>query len=197
MAVAVVGLVIGQPTPADRWARLSETREAQLAERKVQIHPGEMLTLIDDTQIKVKMLDVRDEADFNLFHILDAQHIPLEELDSWVEPLLMEPANTVFVTMSNDETAATEAWKFLIASGVPNVYILEGGINNWIALFGDNDLTAKLNNGAGDDELCYYFDKAVGARYNAAFPDPEAFELEYTPKVELKIKRGPSGGGCG
>lgn len=197
VALAAVVMVIGQPTPVDRWERLAGTYNAQLAERKVQIHPGELLALIEDTQVKVHMLDVRDEADFNLFHILDAEHVPLDELGGQVDSLLMEPANTVFVVMSNDETAATEGWKYLVASSVPNVYILEGGINNWIAMFGDDDLTARLNNGAGDDQLCYIFDKAVGSRYDAAFPNPEAYELEYTPKVELKVKRGPTSGGCG
>jgi 3-mercaptopyruvate sulfurtransferase SseA len=36
--------------------------------------------------------------------------------------------------MSNDEAAATEAWKVLVAESVQNIYILEGGVNNWLAL---------------------------------------------------------------
>jgi hypothetical protein len=108
----------------------------------------------------------------------------------------MEPANTVFVLMSNDEAAATEAWKILEAESVPNAYILEGGVNNWIELFGDDDL-AKFNAGAGNDELCYIFDSALGSNYAAAEPDLHGEELEYTPKVEMEIKRGPVGGGCG
>ncbi len=42
------------------------------------------------------------------------------------------PAGTVVVLMSNDETQATEAWKTLVAKGVLNAYILEGGLNNFI-----------------------------------------------------------------
>jgi hypothetical protein len=44
--------------------------------------------------------------------------------------------NTVLVLVSNDETAATEAWKVVVAESVQNLYILEGGVNNWLALFG-------------------------------------------------------------
>jgi len=194
---AIALIFIGQPTSAERWDRISAEKQALLDQRVVQIHPGELLDLTADNQIKVVMLDVRNEADFNIFHILDARHVPLEELPNIVSDLHFEPENTVFVTMSNDETAATEAWKFLIAESVPNVYILEGGINNWIALFGDDDLTKTFNKGAGDDQLCYIFDSALGARNPAAEPDHESMELEYIPKVKLELKRAPTSGGCG
>lgn len=194
---AVAVLIIGQPTISERWASIADEKTVLLQERAVQIHPGELLDIIHDTKIKVVMLDVRDEVDYNLFHILDAQHIPLEEIPNHIEEFHFEPANTVFVTMSNDEAAATEAWKILQAESVPNVYILEGGVNNWIATFGDDDLTKNFNAGAGNDELCYIFDSAIGDRYDAAEPDPHAHELIYTPKVKLELKRAPTSGGCG
>lgn len=45
-------------------------------------------------------------------------------------------------------------------------------------------------------KLCYIFDSALGSRYDAAVPDPETHEFEYTPKVQLEMKRAPSSGGC-
>ncbi len=200
VAIALGGIVLiflGQPTATDRWAKLEAEKGQLLADRAVQIHPGELLSLIEDTNIKTVMLDVRNESDYNLFHILDAQHVPLADLPNVVDDLHFEPANAVFILMSNDEAAATEAWKYLVAEAVPNVYILEGGINNWIALFGDDNLTKGFNAGAGNDELCYIFDSAIGDRYPASEPDPEAYELEFTPKVQLELKRAPTSGGCG
>ena len=198
LIVGAVGLIfIGQPTNAERWTRISSEKQVLLDDRAVQIHPGELLDLIHDNQIKVMMLDVREEVDYNLFHILDARHVPLDELGDIISELHFEPANTVFVSLSNDETAATEAWRMLVAESVPNVYILEGGINNWIALFGNDDLTKTFNKGAGDDQLCYIFDAALGARNPAAEPDAHNLELEYTPKVKLEMKRAPTSGGCG
>ncbi len=195
--LAIAVLILGQPTTSDRWTAVAAEKEAALDERAVQIHPGELLSLIHDDQIRVMMLDVRDEVDYNLFHILDSQHIPLEEIPTIIEELHFQPANTVFVTMSNDEAAATDAWKILVAESVPNAYILEGGVNNWIATFGEDDLVKNFNRGAGNDELCYIFDTAVGSRYSAAEPDPHAFELIFTPKVVLELKRAPTSGGCG
>ena len=143
------------------------------------------------------MLDVREEVDYNLFHILDARHVPLDELGDIISELHLEPATTVFVTMSNDESAATEAWKMLVAESIPNVYLLEGGINNWIAVFGNDDLTKTFNKGAGDDQLCYIFDSALGARNPAAEPDAHNLEMEFVRKVKLEMKRAPTSGGCG
>jgi rhodanese-related sulfurtransferase len=198
LVVGAIGLIfIGQPTNAERWTQISSEKQVLLDDRAVQIHPGELLDLTHNNQIKVVMLDVREEVDYNLFHILDARYIPLGELHNIISELHFEPANTVFVTMGNDETAATEAWKILVAESVPNVYILEGGINNWIAAFGDDDLTKTFNRGAGDDQLCYIFDAALGARNPAAEPDAYILELEYTPKVKLELKRAPASGGCG
>ena len=100
--------------------------------------------------------------------------------------------------MSNDEAAATEAWRLLVAESVPNVYILEGGVNGWLDTFSEAEFrtTYKLAS-YPTDSLGYRFDAALGSRYPAADPNPDVFELEYTPVVELKSKRGPTSGGCG
>ncbi len=144
------------------------------------------------------MIDVRDESDYNLFHILDAKNVPLAEVPDMVPALHFEPANAIFVVMSNDEGAATEAWKTLVAESVPNVYILEGGINNWLTTFADEDMQAqRLATAPGNDTLIYAFDAALGARYTVAEPDPHQYELEFIPKVKLETKRAPTSGGCG
>jgi rhodanese-related sulfurtransferase len=199
LVAAAVGLIfIGQPTNADHWARLAPVQEARLAERQVQIHPGELLELIHNPMLRVIMLDVRAEADYNLFRIRDARHTTLESLPDLAPILRGEPDNTVFVAMSNDERAATQAWKYLIAESVPNVYILEGGVNGWLATFAEDEfkLTRTLAV-SEDDGLRYRFDMALGARAPVAEPNPERYLLEFIPKVELKAKRGATGGGCG
>ncbi|MCD4686309.1 MAG: rhodanese-like domain-containing protein, partial [Anaerolineae bacterium] len=155
--------------------------------------------LIYDDGVKVVLLDVRDERDFNLFHIEDSRFTPLDQLDDILDDLREEPANTVFFTISNDETAATEAWRTLVAESIPNVYILGGGINKWIEVFGEEELFAEhASINAPDDELKYSFSAALGSRYAAAQPHIDHYDdLEFEEKVELVIPRGPGGGGCG
>ena len=199
LALGAAALIfIGQPTTADKWQALSSTKAPLLAERAVQIPPGELLDAVHNDALKVILLDVRSEADYNLFHVATAQRVTLDALPDLIPTLLPEPANTIFVTMSNDETAATEAWKRLTAESVPNAYILEGGVNGWLDTFASADpALRKSATAAGDDRLRYEFALALGARSPAATPDPHEFGLQYTPKIQLKLKGGPSGGGCG
>ena len=49
----------------------------------------------------------------------------------------------------------------------------------------------------GVDKLDYRFSAALGAAFPASDPNPHEFELEYTPKIQLDIPRGPKSGGCG
>ncbi|MBN2386776.1 MAG: YeeE/YedE family protein [Anaerolineales bacterium] len=212
LVVALAVLVIGQPTTADKYARLMLTREIEgekvqmpaeeiLSGRYVQIHPGELLDNLADYRLRVVMLDVRDEADYNLFHIRGAQHVPLVDVPGRVPGLISQTTatpNTIIVVMSNDEDAATDAWRALVAEGIPNVYILEGGLNNWIAIFGHDDPDITPTPGpVADDDLRYTFPAALGDRYDAARPNPHEWELEYTPRIQLQRRRSPSGGGCG
>ena len=197
VVLAVVGLVIGQPDNADRWQMIEAEQNALLEQRAVQIEPVELLSLVHDSRIKAVMIDVRDERHYNLFHIHDARHVPLEDLVSASEQLMQEPANTVFITMSNDEARATEAWKILKAESLPNVYLLEGGVNNWIRTFGDHDFVRdRYVMNRADDEPAYRFELAIGARHPAAEPTPHS-EAEFEPKVKLELKRAPTSGGCG
>ncbi len=199
VVVAVAILLIGQPTATEKWVRIADTKTAVLTERTVQVHPGELLASLADQKLNIIMLDVRSEADYNLFHIQDAQNVPAADIRSLVPGLFSEnSANTVVVLMSNDEAAATEAWKVLQAESVPNVYILEGGINNWISIFGKDEAGIKpLAGSAADEQLRYSFGAALGSRYEASAPAPHEWKLEYTPKIQLQRIRGVSGGGCG
>ena len=196
---AVSTIVLGMPTTADKYALIAEAKDAALAGREVQIQPGELLATIANDTLKVVMLDVRPEAEYNQFHIAGAQNVPLAQIPGVVPALHAQQAlNTVFVVMSNDEKAATEAWKILSAESVSNAYILEGGINEWLATFGhgEGDIV-QVAAPTGDDTLCFSFPAALGDRFAASDPSPHAWTLEYTPKVKLQIKRDKSGGGCG
>lgn len=217
---AAVGVVfIGSPSLEDRYNSLTFTRtetveqlnadpivntytytaDEMLANRLVFITPAEAFKAKYNQAMKPIYLDVRSEADYNLYHIEDAVNVPFERIEEVIPLLLTEsPTNTVFVVMSNDETAAVEAWKYLSASSVGNVYILEGGVNNWIAFFGEADKALQSNPNAGDDELGFIFPAALGSRYESCSPDPiEYEELEFEQKIQLQLKRDKSGGGCG
>jgi rhodanese-related sulfurtransferase len=175
------------------------TADDMLAKRLVFITPAESFKAKYNQAMNPVYLDVRSEADYNLYHIEDAVNVPLARIAEVIPVLLSEPpANTVFIVMSNDESAATQAWKTLVGSSVQNVYILEGGVNNWIAFFGGGDKTLQPAPNAGDDQLGYIFPAALGSRYESCSPSPIEYEaLEFEAKIILQLKRDKTGGGCG
>lgn len=108
------------------------------------------------------------------------------------------PANTVFITMSNDETLAEQAWKDLKAESLPNVYILECGINNRLDTWSSDSFrnSSRLED-YQPGQLAYRFNAATGSRHPAAEPNPDVLDLKFEPKVKLELKRAPTSGGCG
>ncbi len=197
-ALAVAALVIGQPSNEDRWESIAVESEARLDGRAVQISSAEFIKYRDDSKIKIVPLDVREEHYYNQFHLRGAVHVPLDQVQAKARELQFEPANTVFVTISNDEAASTEAWKILKAESLPNIYILEGGINAWLKAYAGDSLGEedKVFN-RQEDQLAYKFNAATGSRHPAAEPSADHLDLDYEPKVILELKRAPTSGGCG
>lgn len=199
MVLAIAVALIGQPTTQDRWEMIAAEQSRELENREVYIHPGELLDTLHDHKINLVMIDIRSEADYNLFHLLDARHIPASQIEDHIDPFISQPANTVFVVMGNGEEKATQVWKTMTAQAVPNVYILEGGINNWLDTFTtayEEEFCGEIKT-AARDELKYEFNAALGSNCPAAYPDHNKYDIEYQPKIKLERKRAPVGGGCG
>jgi len=199
LVVAALGLMgMGQPTVVDKWQQIAAVKEPLLTNREVQIHPGELLGLMNNDQIKLLLFDVRDETDYNLFHLSTAELHPVAEIEGLVPALLDEPVNTIIVLMDNNESRSTEAWKILMANSVTNVYILEGGVNCWLDVFGPQQRTTCADETLSAESLRYSFTAALGSNQVAAEPDKKGYEeLKYTPKVKLQQKKAAKGGGCG
>ena len=196
--LAIAVLLMGQPSSEDRWESIAAESQSRLDQRAVQISSAEFIKYRDDSKIKIIPLDVREERYFNQFHLRGAVHVPLAQVQAKARELQFEPANTVFVTISNDEAAATEAWKILKAESLPNIYILEGGINAWLKSYAGDSLGEEdrvFNR--QEDQLAYKFNAATGSRHPAAEPDADRLDLNYEPKVILELKRAPTSGGCG
>ena len=198
VALAVTSLVIGQPSNSDRWQSIAEEQTVQLDDRAVYISPAELLSISNDITLKPVLLDVRSERDYNQFHVENAKRVQFDDVENSAQELIGQPANTVTIVMSNDETDATQAWKVLKAESVPNVYILEGGVNNWIRTYSSEGfVNDRLIRKQENEQLAWRFDAALGSNHPASEPNPHAFEIEFEPKVKLELKRAPTSGGCG
>ena len=196
--IALLTAAVGQPSVATRMAWKQADFDKRIASREVFIDPAELLGLIHNNQIQLLMLDVRSESDFNIFHLRDARHVTLADLEeSWPAAL---SANVIVVTMSNDEQAAIEAWKRISVNANINAYVLAGGINRWLDLYDQHlvNVPGPEVGAEGDDTLRHSFDAALGDRTTVARPEGELVaERPFPSKVKVRTPVRAPGGGCG
>ncbi len=196
--LSIVTALIGQPTPEKMIAWKSNSLERRLASREVFIAPGELYGLLTNNQIPLLLLDVRNQRDYNVFHLRDARRVSLDQLrDSWVKTIQPE---TVVVVMSNDEARAVEGWKYLAIRPNVNAYILAGGVNRWLDLYyaRRTDVPAGDEPAQGNDVLRYRFPRALGDRVQWARPRSNVpAAANFVAKVKVAKPVRAEGGGCG
>jgi rhodanese-related sulfurtransferase len=173
VAAALVLAVRGDPTPAQRWRWLPGKVQQQLADRAVVASPAEVVALRKDNALKIEVLDLRDERDFNLFHVGGARRVEPAALDGQAElrRLLDEPPSTITFLADTGEGRALEAWKRLRARGVANVYVLEGGVNRWLELYPVPECVAARAAPTAADGPAFAFAYATGDSLPSAWPE--------------------------
>lgn len=176
VALAAVTAVIGQPGLGDRWRWIAPKAGPLLAQRDIFVDPAEVVELRRDLSLTVRVLEVRGESDYNLFHLAGSRRISLAECGE--APLVRElsavPDNTILLLASNGETDAVEAWKRLKAQGVLNLYVMDGGINHWLEVFPPQPSLAVRTAPPGsraEDAPAWRFAVATGAQTPSAQPD--------------------------
>lgn len=104
--------------------------DASLRTRQVFVDPRELAELMADKRLALALLDLRAEASYNQFHLVDARRI-----DARVASHLDLPQQTVKVLLDDDESQAVEVYRQLALNRVENLYILAGGIGAWHQMF--------------------------------------------------------------
>lgn len=131
LAVTAVGLgalaiVAGSPT-----RRASTVDVATLA--TMVEHEDDHVTAIElaqwirDRKPNLRVIDVRDSADFDSYHIPTAERVSLDRLVT----TRFAPSETV-VLYSGGGAHAAQGWVFLRALGNRRVYFLRGGVDEWL-----------------------------------------------------------------
>ena len=222
---SVVVMAKGQPTPAEKFDLLGAEVRRPVEERGLFVHPAEVVTLKKDINVAVHILDLRDEHDFNLFHLGGARRVDPAELRraSHLKDLLALPGSAVTFLVAGGEEKALATWKELKAQGVGNLYVIEGGIDHWLQLYPAPTCVAERNEAASAAGPAWRFSYATGDSLPSAWPElaasrafrspcqepvsvaeahPAGHEgitwpaYEFTKKVKLKSKAAVKGG-CG
>ncbi len=80
----------------------------------------------------VRLLDVRNAAEFETAHISGSYHVPLDTLGEHCADICRADASVVVVCQSGGR--ASQAAEKLASSGMDNVRVLDGGISSWMSI---------------------------------------------------------------
>jgi hypothetical protein len=177
LVLAAIVAMKGQPDLDDRWRWIAPKAGPQIASRAIDVDPVEVVDLKRDLSVTVRILEVRSEADYNLFHLAGSERISLDDVSGprLVRDLTAAPDNTILLLASNGEVDATLAWKQLKAQGVLNLYVIEGGINHWLEVYPPSPAVAQPVGtrvpAGGSEPLRYRFMVASGDQCPSAHPE--------------------------
>lgn len=80
----------------------------------------------------VRLLDVRTPGEYETVHIRGAYNVPLDTLGEHAAEIRAAVAEPV-VLVCQSGARARRAEEALKAAGMPNLHVLDGGVNGWVA----------------------------------------------------------------
>lgn len=95
------------------------------------IRPDQLEMILSDDP-GIRLLDVRTPGEYESVHIRGAYNVPLDTLDEH-GPEIRAHVDQPLVLICQSGQRARKAEAALKNAGMPNLHVLEGGVNGWIA----------------------------------------------------------------
>lgn len=138
-----------------------ETLSSIILSNEDQISPETLSEWVVEERKDYRLIDIRDEKEFNEGNIKTSENIPLKDLLSKDTLDDLSQDQKTIILYSNGNSHASQAWLILNSTGLDS-YILEGGMNYW----NKNILNPAPPSGeVSDDEILIYRTKAAVAGY--------------------------------
>jgi rhodanese-related sulfurtransferase len=130
--LAVAALLLGavalfaSPTPGPTVSIHPRELAAIVQRGGDRVAPTDLAGWIIEGRSDYRLVDLRDEAEYNRYHIPTAENIPLTSLtrDDFA------PTDKVLL-YSDDGARSAQGWFLLRATGFKGAYLLTGGIDGW------------------------------------------------------------------
>ena len=121
----------------------------------------ELADWIRSQRPNLRVIDVRDSADFEAYHIPRAERIALEDLVA--TPFRRDETVVLY---SDGGAHAAQGWVFLRAMGHERVYFLRGGLYEWL----DDVMNPTISETASDSARENFAKVAETSRYFGGVP---------------------------
>jgi rhodanese-related sulfurtransferase len=95
------------------------------------VSPRELSELLDEGT-DLRLLDVRTPGEYEAAHIRGAYNVPLDTLGEHGDDIRAH-VETPVVLVCQSGSRARKAEEALARAGMPNLHVLEGGVNGWAA----------------------------------------------------------------
>jgi rhodanese-related sulfurtransferase len=159
--------------------------------------PDEIADLIINQDPSVLLIDIRNQNEYEKYHLPGAINIPLSELlnEEWKDYLNQDVRMNVFY--SNSTVDANQAWMLTRQLGYKNNYVLQGGLNYWVETIMNPTPPAMTS---PDEEFAKYdFRKgagmALGGGTDVSAPSSDN-KPSGLPKITPKPTKKRAQGGC-
>lgn len=143
----------------------------------------------------ILLIDVRSPEEYDLFTLPNAFSIPLSEitLPEWEGYLDQEEMDVVL--FSNGDIYADQAWVICTRKGFKNLYVMEGGLNQWFSNI--MQPTAPPETAPSEEFDLYAFRQGASLYFSGGSIEIESSEAKAKPvKLMKRVKKTTTAGGC-
>ena len=142
--LAIVILFLPQNSSQSMSKNTEKQVLSQILAPESSISPDEFAHALINDMENLQIIDVRDEASFQQFHLPASKNIPLGSLADKSNEEIWKAENKKTVLVSNGGVEASKAQIIYFRMGYNQVRVLDGGINNLIeTLFSTDSLTRE------------------------------------------------------
>lgn len=143
----------------------------------------------------ILLIDVRSPEQYELFTLPNAFSIPLDDMTSgeWEDYLNQKEMDVVL--FSNGDIYADQAWIICTRKGFKNLYVMEGGLNQWFSSI--MQPTAPPETAPSEEFDLYAFRQGASLYFSGGLIDVKSLEAMAEPvKLIKRVKKTTTAGGC-
>ena len=160
------------------------------------VTPEEVAEMIISGDPTLQLIDVRTGKFYNKFTLKGAINVPMKDLLKQENLDYLDQDVYKTVLFSNGTSDADVAWILVTRLGYENVYVMKGGLNQWV----ENILQPKEKSVIWDriDDEMYQYRRGASEYFGGKVVQPESGDA--APKTKKKVvrrKKKEVEGGCG